>query len=419
MPGSRLLTELIRRPPDELISDVACKRTLGRQWLFRTWNRAEFDDVITGRVEAYMKAHRVPNLSIALAKGDRLVFEQGYPPPFGSDVRFRVASVSKTLTATAVMTLVEAGSLDLDRTVFGDSGVLGTTYGTRPYSARVRAVTVRQLLHHTAGGWGQPYPGGVDEDPMFAAVTAGMTHRQLIGYVLDTIPLRADPGTVAGYSNFGYCVLGRVIEAVGGLPYEQYVREAVLRPCGITRMEIGGNTLATRRPDEAQYHRHPDLSATPDNDPYALDLGRMDAHGGWIARPVDLLRFMIRVDLQDTVPDLLTRGSVDAMFTGSDPWLGYGLGWGLSFVRVPVALGGGLGGLARPSILTSVSHDGAMAGTLGYLESRTVGDAACAILVNTRPATDLHAAGLAELADGILGRIGKWPEYDLFACRHL
>ncbi|MEV4440328.1 serine hydrolase domain-containing protein [Streptomyces sp. NPDC049577] len=405
MAGSRLELE---RP---WLGDILCRQTQARQWLFRKWNRGDFDDVITGQVEAYMKTHQVPNLSIAITKGDRLVFEQGYPPPFGSDVRFRVASISKTLTATAIMTLVEAGSLDLNRAVFGDGAVLGTTYGTKPYSARVRAITVRHLLHHIGGGWGYPYPGGVDVDPMFDGSTSGMAHPQLITHVLDTIPLRVDPGTRYWYSNFGYCLLGRVIEAVSGRPYDQYVKEAVLQPCGITRMEIGGNTLADRKPNEAVYYRHSGLSPTWENDPYALEVRRMDAHGGWLACPTDLLRFMIRVDRQDEVADLLTRGSVNAMFTGSDPQPEYGLGWMLTHVRAPVIMGGG-----PVSLLTSVAHNATMAGTLGVMESQILGDAACAILINTRPATDFDAAGLQGLVHGILGKVAKWPDYDLFFC---
>jgi CubicO group peptidase (beta-lactamase class C family) len=65
---------------------------------------------------------------------------------------------------------------------------------------------------------------------------------------LDTVP-----GTAFAYSNFGYCLLGRVIERLSGQSYEAYVRDVILRRCGIQEMQIAGNTLAGRQPDEVRY----------------------------------------------------------------------------------------------------------------------------------------------------------------------
>ena len=70
---------------------------------------------------------------------------------------------------------------------------------------------------------------------------------KLITWTLENLPLTYAPGQHWAYSNFGYCVLGRVIEKVSGQPYKDYVQQAVLTPCGVTDMQIAGNTLKAAR----------------------------------------------------------------------------------------------------------------------------------------------------------------------------
>jgi CubicO group peptidase (beta-lactamase class C family) len=101
------------------------------------------------------------------------------------------------------------------------------------------------------------------------------------------------------HSNFGYCVLGRVIEKLTGRTYEAAVRERVLRPCGISSMRISGNTLAERAGREVVYYDQ------DGEDPYRMNVRRMDSHGGWLATPTDLVRFLVRVDGFPTKPDIL------------------------------------------------------------------------------------------------------------------
>ena len=73
-----------------------------------------------------------------------------------------------------------------------------------------------------------------------------MKHAQLIESTLRNRPLDNPPGQHYAYSNFGYCVLGRVIEKITRQSYEKYVRNSVLKRCGVTDMIIAGNTLAQR-----------------------------------------------------------------------------------------------------------------------------------------------------------------------------
>jgi CubicO group peptidase (beta-lactamase class C family) len=338
--------------------------------------------LIDSRLGAYMTQQSIPGLSFAVTKDERLVFAKGYGradttsnEPVTPDSIFRIASISKPVTAVAVMELVESGKLHLDDTVFGTGAILGTTYGSSPYAENVKGITVRHLASHTSG-WSND--GG---DPMF--MNLGMSQAQLIGWVLDNRPLKNDPGKAYEYLNFGFCVLGRVIERVSGLSYESYVKNAVLSRCGISRMQIGAETQTAKASHEVTYYG---------SSPYSLLTHRMDAHGGWIATPIDLLRMMVRVDGFTARADILSPGDETSMYTGSSVNPGYGLGW----------------------VIESAdrAHNGAMDGTMGFLVRRNDG-ISYAVLVNTRAAVDNFAWGLKGVIDGFVGSI-TWPGSDLF-----
>jgi CubicO group peptidase (beta-lactamase class C family) len=159
----------------------------------------------------------------------------------------------------------------------------------------------------------------------------------LISWTLTNRPLEHEPGTHYAYSNFGYCILGRVIEQVTGKTYADAVQELILGPAGVTSMQIAGNTLADRATNEVAYDGS--ASTAGGTDPYGINVARMDSHGGWIATPVDVLRFAERVDGFSTVADLLTPGTIARMTTPSpanpidrDP--GYGMGWNVNALGI-------------------------------------------------------------------------------------
>jgi CubicO group peptidase (beta-lactamase class C family) len=147
-----------------------------------------------------------------------------------------------------------------------------------------------------------------------------MNHAQLIEWVLRERPLDHPPGQSYAYSNFGYCVLGRVIEKVSRQSYPAFVGDAVLKRCGIADMAIAGNTLAQRRRGEVKYYGQND-------DPYGMNVARMDSHGGWIARPADLVQFVMHVDGFAAPPNILKPDTLHTMTTGSVPNAGYAKGW--------------------------------------------------------------------------------------------
>ncbi len=124
---------------------------------------------------------------------------------------------------------------------------------------RVYSITIRELLDHS-GGWDRDKTF----DPMFEpfrisqalGVQSPPTKEQIIEYMLAQ-PLQFAPGTSYAYSNFGYLVLGRVIEKVTGQPYEDYVRANVLAAMGITDMRIGHTLLSGALQNEVHYYDYP------------------------------------------------------------------------------------------------------------------------------------------------------------------
>lgn len=259
--------------------------------------------------EAFMTKFSVPGLSVAIARQGVLVYNEA----FGLADReqrqaltpshlFRIASVSKPITSVGIFTLIEKGKINLQDTVFGRGGILGNDYGTPPYKTYIREVTVDHLLTHSAGGWPND-----DSDPMFQFPQ--YSHAELISWTLDNLPLQHPPGEHFAYSNFGYCVLGRIIEKVTQVPYEEYIRREVLRPCGIDQMQIAGNTRDVRAPNEVIYYEQ---NAA---DPYSMNVRRMDSHGGWLASSSDLVRFAVNIGGIKSQPGLLRSDSITTMVT--------------------------------------------------------------------------------------------------------
>ncbi len=356
------------------------------------WESRGFDgndlDEMAKLVEAFMTKYSVPGASVAVAKDGRLVYARAFGQADQSSGRrvgvkslFRIASVAKPITSVAVMKLAEQGKLTLSDAVFGSKGLLGTTYGKTPYGTNIEKITVQQLLEHTSGGWMND-----NNDPMFAQ--PNLNHAQLISWVLDNRPLDNTPGSNYAYSNFGYSVLGRTIEKVSGQSYEDYVKTNVLAPAGISNMHVAGNTLADRRPDEVVYY------GQNGEDPYGMQVRRMDSHGGWVASAIDLVRFAVRVDGFPTKPDLLSSSSITTMTTASSANSGYAKGWGVN---------------TAPNWW----HIGNLPGNTSVLV-RTSGGFCWAALINTWRRDSNIEEDLDTLMWDIHNSVSVWPTYDLF-----
>jgi CubicO group peptidase (beta-lactamase class C family) len=218
------------------------------------------------------------------------------------DSLFRVASLSKPITSVAIFSLIEQGKLSLTDKVFGPSAILGIKYGNPPYKQYVADITVDHLLTHTAGGWPND-----STDPMMH--NDGWDQTKLITETIANLPLTNPPGTHWAFSNFGYCILGRVIEQLTGLPYQSYVQANILAPCGITAMQIAKDKESQRAPNEVVYF------GQYSEDPYKLNIARMDADDGWIASSTQLVQFLNHVAGAPNIPALLKPATIQLMTT--------------------------------------------------------------------------------------------------------
>ena len=344
---------------------------------------------IQALITEFSDKFQVPGISIALARAEKLVFAAGYgaadeaatPTPVNADTLFRIASISKPITAVAIFKLIEAGKLNLSDRVFGPApSLLGDQFGV--VSGEVHTITINHLLTHTCGGWANS-----GSDPMFQHPK--MNHQELITTTLKTHPLENAPGEKFAYSNFGYCILGRVIEKLTGKPYDKATAELVLKPCGIQDMRICGNTLADRVPHETMYFSEPGKG-----DPYALPASRMDSHGGWLATATDLVRFLTRVDGFSVRRDILSRTSIREMTTPPAVSPNYAHGWNVNSAN-------------------NWWHTGSLPGTT-TIAVRTSGHWFWAALTNTRkPGSGMDLA-LDQLMWKISAIAAKLPERDLF-----
>ncbi|HWM89509.1 MAG TPA: serine hydrolase [Thermoanaerobaculia bacterium] len=359
-------------------------------WENTNWKSSDLN-LIRARAEAYRSKLRIPGLSIALTKDGRLVYAAGFgqaDKSNGEEVSpvhlFRIASVSKPITSVTIMKLAEQGKLSLDQKVFGPDSLLGAKYATPANNRKIESITVRQLLEHTSGFT------NAFGDPMLKQL--GFTHDQLINWALAKKVPQNNAGSVYEYSNFGYCVLGRIVEKVTGQPYETYVRNEVLSQAGITRMQIGGNSLAEHKPGEVVYY--PAKA-------YNLNVRRFDSNGGWIASPIDLMRFMVRADGLPTEPDIISADSYTTMTTkpgisdknGNE--INYASGWVISSRGVQW-------------------HNGSMRGTVALM-ARTPEGYGYAALANAHPGDDDPVGlELRQTLEQIIADISAWPAHDLF-----
>ena len=335
---------------------------------------------------AFMAQHGVPALSVAIARQGRLAYVQAFGLANKQEQEkltpkhlFRIASLSKPITSVAIFRLLEAGKLRLSDTVFGAQGLLGNAYGQPPFQPHLEEITLEHLLTHTAGGWQND-----GNDPMFAH--AEMDHSQLISHTIAHQLLDYPPGQHYAYSNFGFCILGRVIEKLTGKSYAEAVQQEVFKPCGIEGMRLGANSLAERNPLEVVYY-------DPNGeDPYGMNVRRMDSHGGWLATPTDLVRFLVRVDGFPTKPDILKPETIRIMTTGSVAAPDYAKGWCINRSN-------------------NWWHTGSLPGTTSVMV-RTSGQFCWAALTNTRGANS--TGNLDRLVWDMIGKIQTWPKHDLF-----
>jgi CubicO group peptidase (beta-lactamase class C family) len=285
--------------------------------------------------------------------------------PVDSATVFRIASMTKSFTAAAVLQLRDAGKLALDDPVERHVPELR---GLRPPTADAPRITIRHLLTHSAG-FPEDNPWG---DQQLAATEAEFGAMLRAG-----IPFSTAPGTAYEYSNYGFAILGRVVANVSGMPYARYLRERILLPLGMR-----GTTLEAREVPPARlaygYRWQDDRWLLEP----ALPDGAFGPMGGLLTTVADLSRWVGFLqdawparDGPDTGP--LSRASRREM---QQVWRVSGATAGRDSTGATTLSAGGYGyGLAVRQTCASrisVSHTGGLPGygsLMGWLPEQGVG----------------------------------------------
>ncbi len=281
-------------------------------------------------IEKFMRRWEFTGVSFALMRNDSLIYAKGYgyaDKQSGEecDVRhlFRIASVSKLITATAVMKLIEDGQLTLSSKIFGEEGILCDSLFLDLQSNNHKRITVDHLLRHTAGF------SDSRGDPGFAnGMVARVLEKELplslddmIVYATKTY-IRTAPGGSYNYSNLGYMILGKVIEKVSGMGYEEYVRDSIMAPIGCSNIFIANNFSHQKAPHEVSYYEVKEAEAVEAYDGSGLMTMKSDGGnnvtllggaGGWVASSVELLRFVASIDDKPLYNDILSDESIRIM----------------------------------------------------------------------------------------------------------
>jgi len=363
-------------------------------------------------IEKFRKKYKINGISVAVTKGGRLVYAKGFgKADIEQEVKtepwhvYRLASVSKLVTAIAVMKLYEDGKLDLDEKVFGPDGILNDNEYLNYRDKRVEDITIRHLLTHTAG-WSRR-----NGDPMFMPHQVARKTKSTFPVEVESIiefalsrKLNYRPGSKYSYSNLGYAILGEIIEVRSGIAYEDYVNLAILNPIGVYDMQLGRSFVDEKADHEVSYYEaYKTRKVLSYHNPKEFvprayggsDVHTLGAAGGWIGSPIEVLKLITAVDGRDSSHDILEPETISMMtqrgrtgrgmfgWKGSD---GYGTWW-------------------RTGTLTGNAA----------LVVRQNNDINWIILLNTSTykRSRIHSE-MSRTMFRAVASIKKWPEHDLF-----
>lgn len=299
-------------------------------------------EAIDRTVERFAHKWGLAGASVAIAHNGELLYAKGigfanketneHVQPYHL---FRIASVSKLITAITIMKLVDQNKIDLHQTIFGPIGILNEPKYSNYIDKRVEQITVEHLLNHSAGWstrWG---------DHLFM-------HQSIARQLEKELPLGKDdiiqfalskrlhynPGNHSSYNNLGYLILERVIEKVTTKSYEHFVKESILAPIGVYDAFIAFNFDSLRYPYEVRYYEVPEAELVPafDGSPQMLlkcrggnDIRTLGAAGGWVISSVSLIKILLAIDPQNNQQKIITSKSARRL-TQTQPGL-HPLGW--------------------------------------------------------------------------------------------
>jgi serine beta-lactamase-like protein LACTB len=291
-------------------------------WLLRAQSKGLSSDQraqIEKAASSFMAANSVPGVSVAVVQDGELVWSAGFGMadlenfvPATSFTLFRLGSISKPITATAILQLAERGKLDLDAEV--------QKY-CPAFPKKEWPITTRELLGHL-GGIRHYNPDGKGDIPEDSAKHFASMEESLQIFAGDA--LVAKPGTKFHYSTYGYTVLGCILEGAAAEKYVDYVKENIFEPAGMA--ETQADNFFTIVPHRSRWY-HKDKAGVVQN-AGVLDSSYKIPGGGLISSADDMARF----EIATMANKLLKPTTRDAMWTpqqaadGSQN--GYALGWG-------------------------------------------------------------------------------------------
>lgn len=294
---------------------------------------AETIEEIEAIIRTEMSRQSIPGLSLAIAIGNNIRYANGFgladlenSVPVKATTVFRTASIAKPMTATAVMRLAEQDKLDLDAPI--------QEY-CPAFPEKRWPITARQLLGHL---------GGIRSYTSLAEAT-GTRHYPTVVESLALFkddPLLHEPGTKYTYSSYGYNLLGCAIEGASGMPYEDYMRENVFRPAGMSQTRADNMYVIIPHRARGYFRlaekKYPQLPAAVKRYAKAGELYNAPLHdtsmklpaAGFVSTAVDLAKFAIAVQ----TGSLLKKTTLEQMWTRQKTRDGkqtdYGLGWSIA-----------------------------------------------------------------------------------------
>ena len=362
-------------------------------------------------VNSFLRKWSIAGASIAIAKDGKLIYAHGFgyadtaskteAQPYS---QFRIASISKLVTAVGIMKLQEEGKLALTDSVFGSKGILNDTFYGEPKDKRVYKINVAELLSHEAG-WTQRY-GDQMFMPLVVAEKMGVKPpvdtKTIVKFALEK-RLQYIPGTGKAYSNLGYSILGLVIEKVTGMSYEDFCRKTILEPLGIYDMKIAGNLPSEKAPFEVTYYEPADVVLKPSiygtgemvTPSYGgNDIRALGAAGAWVATAPDLMRLLLAVDGFKTRPDILTDQSIRFMTENDNGFAP--VGW-------------------KGTVMDGTWwRTGSFPGSAGMMKRQSDG-ISWVVLFNSSAwnGPEIYSY-ISNMMNHAISKIDFWPDYDLF-----
>jgi len=196
---------------------------------------------LTPRITAILNRHPAVGLAVGVVRNGSLEFFDAYGfanlearTAIDEDTVFRIASITKTFTAVAVMQLCERGLIELDR----PANDYLRAYRLVPKKASFRATTVRQLLTHTGGVPEQAHPWQMLSTDYGQTFPLGRKVPTLAEYYGGALRVAVEPGTTFMYGDHGFATLGQIVEEISGIPLHRYFREHIFEPLGMADSDL-------------------------------------------------------------------------------------------------------------------------------------------------------------------------------------